>query len=129
MTNGEIGYFFDLSLEQYRTLHTMLKVTEVFKDPWKSHVVRKGTESLEFKRTDIQLDIFDYLQDCVVADMCLRLLVLGLHDQATVSLIEIVFAIVRCVLMRIYLIAQWLSQCPLSCSVWKFLFGPPRPLA
>ena len=29
--------------------------------------------------------------------MCLRLLVLGLHDQATASLIEIVFAIVFCV--------------------------------
>ena len=69
---------------------------------------------------------FNYLQDCVVADMCLRLLVLGLHDQATASLIEIVFAIVCCVRVCISLIAQWLSQCTLSCSVWDVFFWPPH---
>ena len=68
---------------------------------------------------------FNYLQDCVVADMCLRLLVLGLHDQVTASLIEIVVFIVCCVRVYIPLIAQWLSQCPLSCSVWE-VFWPPH---
>ena len=58
--------------------------------------------------------------------MCLRLLVLGLHDQATAFLIEIVFAIVCCVRVCISLIAQWLGQFPLVLSAGSF-FGPHTP--
>ena len=54
---------------------------------------------------------------------------LGLLDQATASVIEIVFAIVCCVRLCISLIAQWLSQCYLSWSVWEVLFLVPRTSA
>ena len=75
--------------------------------PTKADEDQRLKRNITFHYAFISWNIFNYLQDCAVADMCLRLLVLGLRDQATASLIETVFAIVWCVRVCISLIAQW----------------------